>query len=112
MSRLWTKSLPCMRFLCAVPSGKWVKLVSPSLCSSSFQIIRQLQPGVIAHRPVVILALDGIGQRLALGVALDAGVVGLHEILPRRIEDVDPRGTGDMVAAGAMALLAADIPFG
>ena len=35
--RLCTKSLPCMRFLCAVPSGKCVNVVSPSLCSSSFQ---------------------------------------------------------------------------
>ena len=35
--RLDTKSLPCMRFLWAVPSAKCVKVVSPSLCSSSFQ---------------------------------------------------------------------------
>ena len=34
---LCTKSLPCMRFLCAVPSAKWVNVVSPGLCSSSFQ---------------------------------------------------------------------------
>ena len=35
--RLCTKSLPCIRFLCAVPSGKCVNVSSPSLCSSSFQ---------------------------------------------------------------------------
>ena len=34
---LCTKSLPCIRFLCAVPSAKCVNVVSPSLCSSSFQ---------------------------------------------------------------------------
>ena len=39
-----TKSLPCMRFLCAVPSGKCVKLVSPSLCSSSCQKSARFNP--------------------------------------------------------------------
>src|SRR5450755_2969231 len=33
--RLWTKSLPCIRFLCDVPSGNCVKLVSPGLEVSS-----------------------------------------------------------------------------
>src|ERR1019366_7167880 len=32
--RLVTKSLPCIRFLWAVPSAKCVNVVSPSLCSS------------------------------------------------------------------------------
>ena len=36
-----------------------------------------------ADGPIVILAVDGIGQRLALGMALDADVVGLHEIETR-----------------------------
>src|SRR5471030_1893546 len=34
---LVTKSFPCIRFLCAVPSAKCVNVVSPSLCSSSCQ---------------------------------------------------------------------------
>src|SRR5579884_3745348 len=34
---LVTKSLPCMRFLCAVPSAKCVKVCSPGLCSSRRQ---------------------------------------------------------------------------
>jgi len=42
---LCTKSLPCMRFLCAVPSAKCVKVVSPSLCSSSCQKSRRFLPG-------------------------------------------------------------------
>ncbi len=42
--RLCTKSLPCMRFLCAVPSGKWVKVGSPSLCGSSFQKSARFRP--------------------------------------------------------------------
>src|ERR1700686_660262 len=42
--RLSTKSLPCMRFLCAVPSAKCVKLPSPSLCSSSCQKSARFKP--------------------------------------------------------------------
>ena len=34
---LWTKSLPCMRFLWAVRSAYWKKLVVPGFSSSSFQ---------------------------------------------------------------------------
>src|SRR6185436_10258637 len=41
---LCTKSLPCMRFLCAVPSAKCVKVVSPSLCSSSSQYFFSSSP--------------------------------------------------------------------
>jgi hypothetical protein len=44
---------------------------------------------VIAHGPVIDLAVDGVLQRLALAVALDAGVVGMDVILPRRIEDFE-----------------------
>jgi hypothetical protein len=61
-------------------------------------IVRQLQSRVIAYCPVVILALDGIGERLALGMALDASVIGLDEILPRRIENIEQFGIGGMVA--------------
>src|SRR4051812_31266128 len=74
-------------------------------------VVGELEAGVIAHRPVIILALDGIGEGLALGMAGDAGVVGLDVILARRIEDGLLDGIGDMGAAGAMTLLAADIPF-
>ena len=64
--RLWTKSFPCMRFLCAVPSAKCVKVVSPSLCSSSLPEVRQVQADMKADRPVVIFSLDRICQRSAL----------------------------------------------
>ena len=42
--KLVTKSFPCIRFLCAVPSAKWVNVVSPSLCSSSFQNLLRSRP--------------------------------------------------------------------
>src|SRR2546423_15627603 len=41
---LCTKSFPCIRFLCAVPSAKCVNVVSPSLCSSSSQKSDSLRP--------------------------------------------------------------------
>src|SRR5690349_11743413 len=75
-------------------------------------IVRQLQPGMIADRPIVMGALDRVRQRLALGMALYAGVVRLHEILAGGIEDVDEGGMRGMGAARAMTHLAADIPFG
>src|SRR5689334_24281385 len=75
-------------------------------------IVRQLQPGMIADRPIVIGALDRVRQRLALGMALYTGVVRLHEILAGGIEDVDEGGMRGMGAACAMTHLAADIPFG
>jgi hypothetical protein len=42
--RLVTKSFPCIRFLCAVPSAKCVNVVSPSLCSSSCQKSAKFKP--------------------------------------------------------------------
>ena len=54
--------------------------------------ILQIQAHVIADRPVVIFAVDGIRQRAALRVALDAGVVGVHVIQARGIQDVAARG--------------------
>ena len=86
--RLCTKSLPCIRFLCAVPSAKCVNVVSPSLCSSSFQKSFRLRALLKPDRPVVVLAFDRIRQRLPLRMALDAGVVGADEVELRRIDDV------------------------
>ncbi len=45
-------------------------------------------------------------------VALDAGVIGLDGIHARGIENVSPSGVLDVFAAGAVAALAADVPFG
>ncbi len=76
-----------MRFLWAVPSGKWVKVVSPSLWSSSLPEIGEVQAHVEAHRPVVILAFDRVVERPPLGMALDAGVVGVDVVEAGRIDD-------------------------
>src|SRR5947207_14870257 len=45
--RLVTKSLPCIRFLCPVPSGKCVNVVSLSYFSFNFQNIFSSSPTLI-----------------------------------------------------------------
>ena len=111
--RLCTKSLPCMRFLCAVPSAKCVNVVSPSLCSSSSQKSLRLAALMEADRPVEVSAPRSDScSGCPLRVTLDARVVRADEIELRRIDDVRGGGLGDMLAARAVASLAADIPLG
>src|SRR6516162_11137172 len=74
-------------------------------------IILQAESHLIAHRPVVMLALDGILKRTALRMALDAKVVGVHIVEPRRIDYVLAHRPPDVLAARAVATLAAHIPF-
>ena len=45
-------------------------------------------------------------------MALEADVVGTDEIEAGRVDDVAARRFGNMIAAGAVALFAADVPFG
>src|SRR5262245_25504048 len=65
-----------------------------------------------ADRPVVILALDRIAQRLSLRMTLEAGIAGADEIELRRVDDVGGSRLTDVIAARAVAPLAADVPFG
>ena len=65
-----------------------------------------------AYGPVVVLVLDGVGEGLALAVALDAGVVGADEVEAAGVDDVRFGGVSDVEAAGAVAFLAADVPLG
>src|SRR3954447_9812971 len=44
-------------------------------------------------------------------MALDAGVVGVHVVEPRRVDDGLPRPLFHVLAAWAVTLFAADIPF-
>src|SRR4051794_29024317 len=62
--------------------------------------------------PIVVLAVHRVGDRLSLCMALEAGVICLHEIQPRRVDDVQARRTGDMFTPGPMAALAPHVPFG
>src|SRR6185503_1158422 len=52
--------------------------------------VLQLETLMEADRPIVILTIDGAGERLALGVALQTGVVRPHEVKPCRVDDVRP----------------------
>ena len=65
-----------------------------------------------AHRPVIVAAIEGIGEGAALAVALNAGVVCADEVEFVGVDDVGPGGMGNMNATGAVALLAAYIPLG
>src|SRR5439155_17861198 len=71
-----------------------------------------IQADVESHGPIVILASDGTLYRLALGVALNAHVVGLDKTEPSRIDDVGSRRAGDVGASRTVAFFAADVPFG
>ena len=48
----------------------------------------QLETGMEPDRPVIILALDWIRQRAPLRMALDADIVRLDRIQPRRVQNV------------------------
>src|SRR5690242_1384898 len=62
-------------------------------------------------RPIEVLAVYGVRQRLPLRMALNARVVGVHEIELRRIHDVARRRLPHMFAPWTVAALTADVPF-
>ena len=74
--------------------------------------ILQVEPLVETDRPIVILSTNRVAERLALGMALDARIGRVHKIESCRIHDIGACRIGGMLAAGTMASLAADIPFG
>src|SRR5215471_17077482 len=67
---------------------------------------------VVPDRPVVVLALDWIRERLTLGVALNAHVVGAHIVQAGRVDNVVSRRVVSVGGAGAVAALATDVPLG
>jgi len=74
-------------------------------------MIRQTLTRQKANRPVVIFPVDGVTEGPTLAVALDAHVISSNVFEHFRIHDVRPRRMSDVLASGAMALLAANIPF-
>ena len=100
-----------MRFLWAVPSAKCVKVVLAEFVFFQLPEVSQVHADLEADRPVVILPLMGFCKRLALRVALDADVAGLHGIEARGVHDVGAAGAGDVIAARSMAFLAANVPL-
>ena len=75
-------------------------------------VIRQPLADIEAHRPIVILSRDRILQWLALGVALDAGVVGVNVVEAGRIKNVIARRFPCMRLARAVTFFATDVPLG
>ena len=65
-----------------------------------------------ADRPVVVPAVDRIGRRPPLGMALDAGVVGVDVVEAARIDDGLACPPLDVLAPWPMAAFATHVPFG
>ena len=65
-----------------------------------------------SDRPIVVFSLDRVGERLPLGVTLNAGVVRVHVVGAGRIEDVVAGRAGRMRFTGAVTFLAADVSLG
>jgi hypothetical protein len=66
------------------------KRLLPRLVLFQLPEVLEIFPHFKPNRPIVILAFNGIFQWLALRVALDAHVIRLNKIKPRRINDVRP----------------------
>src|SRR5438046_5985923 len=64
-----------------------------------------------SNRPIVVLVLDRILQRLSLGVALNARVIRTDEIELGRVDDIQTRRICGMLAAGSVTSLTSDVPF-
>ena len=64
-----------------------------------------------ADRPVIRLSCGGSGQGLPLRMALNAGVGCVNVIEARRIHDIRRRWLLHVIAAGAVTLFAAHVPF-
>jgi len=91
--------------------GEMRKRQLAQLVVFKFPEIDQFFAHVKAHRPIVVFAFDGIRERLTLRVALDTGVVGLHIVKLGRIDDIRAAPVLYVIAAGAVAFLAANVPL-
>src|ERR1700719_3360715 len=74
-------------------------------------VVLKIFADIVADRPIVIFALDRVGERLALRMALDTGVAGMDIIEPGGIANIIARWLGDMRLARTVASFAADVPF-
>src|SRR5438477_1927545 len=75
-------------------------------------VVAQIPALMEPDGPVVVLAKHRVGKRLPLRMALDAGIVRPYEIELRGVDDVGRGRLPDVLAAGTVAALAADVPLG
>src|SRR6185437_3432904 len=92
--------------------GELVEVGDAGLEIFEAPVVGEALAGDVADGPVVVLAVDGTGERAALAVALDAGVVGGDGGEARGVHDVVAGGVRDVKAAGSVALFTADVPLG
>src|SRR5689334_19405103 len=52
-----------------------------------FPEVVEVQAHMEANGPVIVFAIDRVRQRPSLRMTLDAGIVGMHVVEPRRIDD-------------------------
>src|SRR5580698_946516 len=76
-----------------------------------FPVVCQVKTDMVANRPITGFALDLLGERLPLGMALNAGIICGYVIHLRRIKDVVACGMSDVFAARTVAAFAANVPF-
>ena len=110
---LCTKSLPCIRFLCAVPSGKCVNVVSPELVLLELpEVLQVRRPG--ESRPAsrsTARRSDSSAAGPASGTGCTCRWRGRSRAAPG-LTMLAARRRCDVLAARAVAPLAADVPFG
>jgi hypothetical protein len=63
------------------------------------------------HWPIVVFAIDWIGERLTLGVALNAGVGCLHIVELGGVNDMRGSRMRRVITAGPVTALASDVPL-
>ena len=94
------------------PVGEVSERLLAQLILFQFPEVLEIKPYVKTDRPVIILPLDRVRQRLALRVALNADVVSLHIVQACGIHNVGAGWPPDMLARRTVALFAAHVHFG
>jgi hypothetical protein len=119
--RLWTKSSPCMRFGFMQTEMSHARgPCHPKMAERRFAelvvlklpVIRKVVAYFEPHRPIVVLSADRIGERLTLGMTLNADVIGMNTIEPPRIEGYCGAPGGSRALRQAHGIFHSRLPFG
>lgn len=85
-----------------------IEVGRPGLQFFELPVVRKLLADFKAYRPVIVFALDGVGERLSLAMALNAGIVRSNVVEPIWVDDV---GDGWMLNVGASRTMAFLTPY-